>query len=157
MKVFPSLLLKRLALLLLCLPLHIAPGVAYEDGWPECDTCLADSVREAAGVGFELTTSYAYVPNAFRAPWWPCLLTDWGRTASVRHYNGSTLDIALVPASKAYVELLTQLSQSMATPTLSKLQQLLRRLNKLLGRPATTNVGIISELLSSLRIVPLVQ
>lgn len=80
MKVFPSLLFKRLvlsALLLLCLPLHIAPGVAYEDLWPKCDTCLADSVREAAGVGFELTTSYAYVPNAFRAPWWPCLLTDW--------------------------------------------------------------------------------
>jgi len=134
MKVFPSLLLKRLALsalLLLCLPLHIAPGVAYEDLWPKCDTCLADSVREAAGVGFELTTSYA--------------------TASVRYYNGSTLDVALAPASKAYVERLTHLSQSTVTPTRSRLQQLLRRLNKLLGRPATTNVGIISELLSSLR------
>lgn len=58
------------------------------------------------------------------------------------------MDVALAPASKAYVELLTHLSQSTVTPTRSRLQH---RLNKLLGRPATTNVGIISGLLSSLR------
>jgi hypothetical protein len=69
----------------------------------------------------------------------------------VHHYNSSTIDVAFVPASAAYTQLLTRLSQSTAPPKRSKLQQYLRRLNKRLGRPATADVGTISTLLSSLR------
>jgi hypothetical protein len=69
----------------------------------------------------------------------------------VHHYNGSTIDLAFAPASPAYVELLTRLSQSTDPPKPSKLQQFLRRLNKRLGRPATADVGTISALISSLR------
>ena len=69
----------------------------------------------------------------------------------MRHYSGSTIDLAFVSASPAYAELLARLSQSTAPPKPSKLQQYLRRLNKLLGRPATPDVGTISALISCLR------
>jgi hypothetical protein len=69
----------------------------------------------------------------------------------VHHYNGSTTDLAFIPASAAYARLLTRLSQSTVRPKPSKLQQYLRGLNKRLGRPATADVGTVSALLSSLR------
>jgi hypothetical protein len=35
------------------------PGIAYDCPLRECDYRLPDTVRQAPGVGFELTTSYA--------------------------------------------------------------------------------------------------
>ena len=69
----------------------------------------------------------------------------------MHHYNGSTTDLAFTPASPAYVELLTRLSQSTAPRKPSELRRYLHRLNKRLGRPATADVGTISALISSLR------
>jgi hypothetical protein len=39
--------------------LNSIPGIAYDCPLPECDFCLSNTVRQAPGVGFELTTSYA--------------------------------------------------------------------------------------------------
>ncbi|KAL8725072.1 MAG: hypothetical protein Q9166_007583 [cf. Caloplaca sp. 2 TL-2023] len=106
---------------------------AYDCPLPECDSCLPPKVRKAPGVGFELTTSYG--------------------TSSVHHYNGSKSNIAHIPASPAYLDLLGDLSLSSKPPKPSTFQRYLRRLNKRLGRPATKDVDTLSELLSSLRAV----
>jgi len=71
----------------------------------------------------------------------------------VNHYNGSKLDVAHIPASPAYLDLLYRLFLSSKTPYPSTLQRYLRRLKKYLGRPVTKDVGIVSNLLSSLRAV----
>jgi hypothetical protein len=49
------------------------------------------------------------------------------------------------------LDLLRRLSLSSKVPQTSLLQRYLRRLNKLLGRPATKDVGTLSELITSLR------
>ena len=38
--------------------LNILPSIAYDCPLPECDYCIPDPVRQAPGIGFELTTSY---------------------------------------------------------------------------------------------------
>lgn len=58
-----------------------------------------------------------------------------------------------VPASGAYRELLHRLSLLAKAPQTTTWQRYLRQLNKRLGRPATKDVGVLSELLFSLRSV----
>jgi hypothetical protein len=54
----PPAIFEELFLLFLLL-LSIPPSIAYDCPLPECDYCIPDALRQAPGVGFELTTSYA--------------------------------------------------------------------------------------------------
>jgi hypothetical protein len=73
------------------------------------------------------------------------------RTAAVKHYNGTINHIALIPGTEDYHGLLSRLAVSFSVPQQSFLERWHRRLNKSLGRPSTVDVGILSEMLSSLR------
>lgn len=70
----------------------------------------------------------------------------------MNYYKGSIFDVAHVGSSPAYLDLLHRLSLSSETPRTSPLQRYLRRFNKHLNRPATKDVGTLSELVSSLRV-----
>jgi hypothetical protein len=69
----------------------------------------------------------------------------------VHHYNGTIDQIALIPGTQDYNDLLSRLSVSSSVPEQSSLERWHRRLNKRLGRPATADVGTLSAMLASLR------
>lgn len=70
--------------------------------------------------------------------------------SAVRHHNGSVHDVAVVHAQPAYTDLFTRLAQLASRPHPSLWSRYLRRLNKILGRPATKDVDILSSLIESL-------
>jgi hypothetical protein len=59
MKLLSSLASFKQLFLPMLLLLNSIPGIAYDCPLPECDYCLPNAVRQAPGIGFELTTSYA--------------------------------------------------------------------------------------------------
>ena len=69
----------------------------------------------------------------------------------MQHYSGTIDQIALIPGTQDYHDLLSRLSVSSSVPEQSFLERWHRRLNKRLGRPATADVGTISTMLASLR------
>lgn len=69
----------------------------------------------------------------------------------MQHYNGTIDQIALIPGTQDYHDLLSRLSVSSSVPEQSFLERWHRRLNKRLGHPATADVGTISTILDSLR------
>ena len=72
------------------------------------------------------------------------------RASAVRYSDGSVHDVAVIPAQPKYIDLLTRLAQLASPPQSSPWSRYLRRLNKILGRPATKDVGILSALIGSL-------
>lgn len=73
------------------------------------------------------------------------------RTTAAHLYNGTVADIALVAASPDYVALMTRLVTSPKPSPLRKWNKWHRSINKKLGWPATTEVGILAGMLASLR------
>jgi hypothetical protein len=65
--------------------------------------------------------------------------------------NGSVVDLAKVVASADYTALLAHLVDAPAPPALTFDQKWRRSLNKMLGRPATLEVGILADMFLSLR------
>jgi hypothetical protein len=53
---------------LLCVSLLLGIIGAYDCPLEECDACLRAEIREAPGVGFELTPSYGSVLDSFYVP-----------------------------------------------------------------------------------------
>ncbi|CAG8908897.1 unnamed protein product [Penicillium egyptiacum] len=119
-----------------------------------CDTCLPAKVHDAPGVGFDLTPSYG--------------------TAVVHYYNGTVVEVAKVPGSPEYLELMARpatASEPVTDSTLGLISELLsrlleyllpdlsspwrdwwHRLNTKLGRPVKADdVEIISDLLHELK------
>lgn len=72
------------------------------------------------------------------------------RVSAARYSNGYVHDLAVIPAQPKYIDLLTRLAQLPSPPQSSPWSRSLRRLNKILGRPATKDVGILSTLIGSL-------
>ncbi|KUJ23582.1 uncharacterized protein LY89DRAFT_714003 [Mollisia scopiformis] len=107
---------------------------------PECSECIGREDALAPGIGFDLTDSYG--------------------AAAIRYHNKSTLNLGKVEANQEYKELVERLSDpftkiSCHSTTWQEVHcsylHLKRRLNKLCGRPATRDVGILANLMSQLR------
>ncbi|KAF5230943.1 hypothetical protein FANTH_13593 [Fusarium anthophilum] len=103
----------------------------YFEPFPTCADCLPASVHDAPGIGFSLSLTAG--------------------TAAVHFYNGTVKNIAAIPATPEYAELMKRLANSPPPPPLSRWEKLRRSVNKKIGRPATPDVGIIATMLLSLR------
>ncbi|KAL2038571.1 hypothetical protein N7G274_008619 [Stereocaulon virgatum] len=112
------------------LAMRLVGALAYTCPLPECGYCLEPQIRTAPGIGFELTASYG--------------------VSAVRYIDGSVRDVAMLHAQPNYIDLLTRLAQLASPPQSSPWSRYLRRLNRILGRPATKDVGILSTLIGSL-------
>ncbi|CAK1358762.1 uncharacterized protein RHO25_002187 [Cercospora beticola] len=101
-------------------------------GYPDCRNprCLPIAVHDAPGVGFDLTAGYG--------------------VSSVNFYNGPTKDLVKVEAAQEYKDLIVRLSASPSSRP-SYIDSLKRWWNKQRGRPSTTDVGIISDLILQLK------
>ncbi|KAH8585747.1 hypothetical protein B0O99DRAFT_706830 [Bisporella sp. PMI_857] len=107
---------------------------------PPCSECVSVEDIQAPGIGIDLTTSYA--------------------TAAIRYYNGSLVDLGKVSLQHfarspvaGSSELPPVLSTDSAWDQLQcSIAHAKRRFNKLRGVPATTDVGIIANLTSQLRV-----
>lgn len=106
-------------------------AIIYEEPFPRCEACLPTNVHNAPGIGFGLSFSSG--------------------TTAAHLYNGTVADIALVAASPDYVALMTRLVTSPKPSPLRKWNKWHRSINKKLGWPATTEVGILAGMLASLR------
>lgn len=80
-------------------------------------------------------------------------------TVVIRHHNGSYENVALIEGTQAYIDLLKttgpEREPKWPTNTWEKIeyerQLAQRRLNKLLGRPATPDIAILAEMVADLR------
>ncbi|KAJ5244009.1 hypothetical protein N7489_004105 [Penicillium chrysogenum] len=129
-------------------------GYGYSCVGQWCDTCLPAEVHDAPGVGFDLTPSYG--------------------TAVVHYHNGTVVEVAKIPGSPEYLELMTRLattSKPSPDSTLDSISEISsqlmenllpdvsspwrdwwRWLNTKLGRPVKPDeVEIISDLLQQLK------
>ncbi|KFY19986.1 hypothetical protein V491_04072, partial [Pseudogymnoascus sp. VKM F-3775] len=122
----------RLALSFLLLTFLLQAVLAWRDcPTPRCDFCVSAVVHDAPGVGFDLTTSYG---------------------VAVAHLNnGTVLDIAKIPAAPEYRDLLERLGNAPLPAPPGRISQWQRWWNKKRGLPATTDIGVLSSLLSSLK------
>ncbi|KAH6669265.1 hypothetical protein B0J14DRAFT_641177 [Halenospora varia] len=101
------------------------------DQFPFCSECLPAGVYDAPGIGFDLTHSYG--------------------TSAAHLVNSSVLDLSKVVASPDYTTFLSRLVDAPGPPALTFLEKWRRSLNKKLGRPATPEVGVLADMLLSLR------
>lgn len=100
-------------------------------GLPICDECVPYELIHEPGIGFDLAASYA--------------------TAAVRYHDGSRENLAKIEGDSEYNALMVRFSQSTSSPDSNLWDRLRRRTNKLLGRPATVDVGTLSNVLTRLR------
>ncbi|TVY94428.1 hypothetical protein LAWI1_G000759 [Lachnellula willkommii] len=127
-----------LALLLLAVVVTAGRRHRFEP-LPECSECISREDALAPGIGFDLTDSCG--------------------TAAIRYNNKSVVNLGKVEANQEYIELVERLSDpstklSCHSTTWEEIHcsylRQKRRLNKLRGRPATRDVGILANLMSQL-------
>ncbi|KAM6534489.1 hypothetical protein FALCPG4_004124 [Fusarium falciforme] len=102
--------------------------------FPPClkHDCVPLKVYTAPGIGFGLSFSSG--------------------TAAAHLRNGTVLDLALVHATPDYTALMARLVALPETPPpLNRWNKWRRSINKKFGRPATTDVGTLAEMFTSLR------
>ncbi|KAI2616701.1 hypothetical protein GGS26DRAFT_443826 [Hypomontagnella submonticulosa] len=103
----------------------------YDCPFPTCEKCLSIGAHDAPGIGFGIEFSYG--------------------TAAAHFYNGTVVNIAKVPPTLEYAELMARLSSLPHPPLETTLDRWRRSINKLLGRPATPDVDTLASMLAALR------
>ncbi|KAJ4250978.1 hypothetical protein NW762_011628 [Fusarium torreyae] len=111
--------------------LIVTTSNAVSEGFFPCKDCLPVSVSSAPGVGFGLSFSSG--------------------TVAAHLYNGTVLNLALINATQDYYELMARRVALPEASPLAKWNKWKRSLNKKFGKPATRDVGILAEMLISLR------
>jgi len=111
-----------------------------DEPFPHCNGCVPREKIVAPGIGFDLTTSYG--------------------TSAIRYHNGSIQQLARVEATDEYQVMMRRLAVTPrapggAVPPWVELRNAIdyyrRQWNKMMGRPATKDIGTLSSLISQLR------
>lgn len=140
-------------------PFHYTSQPYHDIPFPDCDTCPDDGTLRAPSIGFALETNHGY-GKMYRSYPRTELIQQYS-TAVIKFHNGTFDNVALIEGDESYKALMRQLVTGPMKRTPDSFDSnwvkfrhtvanALRLANKLVGRPATPETGILASMVSKL-------